>query len=97
MRQLTFRLLFSAAEVTLGFALAAFGSYLIFVKPVCPPNSFDCPDRSQYGAMIFLVPGLLIAFIGCLSYFWERPSLPVVQVSLGASLSVYFMWLFGML
>jgi hypothetical protein len=47
--------------------------------------------------MMFLLPGPLIVSVGCISYFREKSSLLVIQVNLVAILSVYFLWLFGML
>lgn len=82
-----------------GLALVVFGSYPLLVEQDCSSTEivFDCMGWGDIGLAMFLVPGIFVVSIGCISYFWKESSLPVLQVTLVGTLSVYFLWLFGML
>ncbi len=94
-----YRSVFSAAEIVLGLALVAFGTYPLLVEPECSSTEIvaDCMGWGDIGLMMFLLPGIFVVSIGCISYFWIESSLPVLQATLFGVLSVYFLWLFGML
>jgi hypothetical protein len=93
MESRTLRSVFSVAEILVGLGLVAFGAYSLWLTRDCPPDALDCVAWGALGAAIFYIPGILVVATGCISYYWRRPPLVIIQALLAAALIAFFVWL----
>ena len=86
------RSVFSVAELLLGLTLVALGSYSLWSMRDCPPTAHDCVGWSLLGGAMFLLPGLLVATAGTLTFAWRRVPVALIQsLLIGVLVAYYFL------
>ena len=83
------RSVFSTAELVVGLALVALGSYSLWSMRDCPATSHDCVGL--LGGAMFLPPGILVSIAGALSFSWKRAPLALIQSLLIGVLIAYYL------
>ena len=95
MRSTTFRSAVSIAELVIGLASVAIGSFFLYQNLGCPPEvGGECTAWGLLGAVLFLFPGVIVALAGALSYCWRGIPLKNIQVTLIGILIGFFLWVF---
>ena len=86
------RSVLAVAELVLGLALVALGSYSLWSMRDCSQIAHDCVGWSLLGGAMFLPPGILVTTAGVLSYAWRRAPIALIQTLLiGALIAYYFL------
>ncbi len=73
-----------------GLVGVAAGAYSLLLILDCTPAAHDCVGWALLGAAMFLVPGILIAGAGAISYSLRNVRFVAVQGTLVGVLAVYF-------
>ncbi len=93
MKSKRLRSVFSIIEILLGLSLIAIAAYSLWLNRNCSPTGHECAALGALTAIVFSISGFLVAATGCVSYYWRRLQIVVIQLPLAATLIAFYIWL----